>query len=377
MPSKPFNIMYLSSFGSLKGGGQVSLFHLVTNIDRAIFCPYVNLPADGDLADQLRRQGIEVIIQAFPRSFDFKLYGHFSALYNLLKLIEQYKIDLLHTDGPRNTFYAGLAAKIKSIPLIWHVRAFNRDRFDHLLYLLSTRLILVANSLRSRFDWIRNNSKFVTIYNGVSFPESEDQKLSSGVRQAYGIEDKTLLIAVIARIEPLKGQKYLIEACGSLKGELKDFHVILVGDIADSEYLKECKESAAEFGIQNRITFSGYKQDVNQILNEIDIFVLPSLFEAFPRSLIEAMGAGKPVVATDVGGCAEAVEDTVSGFIVPPKNPEALAERVHMLGRDTELRQKVGRAARSRAEEMFSMKQNVKQTELLYREVLKVDALYL
>jgi glycosyltransferase involved in cell wall biosynthesis len=377
MPSKPFNIMYLSSFGSLKGGGQVSLFHLVTNLDRAAFCPYANLPADGDLAEQLRRHGIEVIIQTFPRLFDFKIYRHFSALYNLLKLIGQYKIDLLHSDGPRNTLYAGIAAKIKGIPLIWHVRAFNRDRFDHLLYLLSTRLILVANSLRSRFDWIRNNSKFVTIYNGVSFPESEDQKLSSGVRQAYGIEDKTLLIAVIARIEPLKGQKYLIEACGSLKGELKDFHVILVGDIADSEYLKECKESAAEFGIQNRITFSGYKQDVNQILNEIDIFVLPSLFEAFPRSLIEAMGAGKPVVATDVGGCAEAVEDTVSGFIVPPKNPEALAERVHMLGRDTELRRKVGRAARSRAEEMFSMKQNVKQTELLYREVLKVDALYL
>jgi len=377
MFSKPFNIMYLSSFGSLKGGGQISLFHLVTNIDRAVFCPYVNLPADGDLADQLRRQGIEVIIQTFPRSFDFKIHRHFRALYNLLKLIEQYKIDLLHTDGPRNTFYAGIAAKIKGVPLMWHVRASNRDRFDHLLYLLSTRLILVANSLRSRFDWIGKSSKFVTIYNGITLSEREGRKLSSKVRQAYGIKHKSLLIATIARIEPLKGHKYLIEACGGIKDELGDFHLLLVGDIVDLGYLNECKELARKFGIHDRITFSGHRNNVNQILNEIDIFVLPSLFEAFPRSLIEAMCAGKPVIATDVGGCTEAVEDTVSGFIVPPKNPEALAETVHMLGRDTELRQKVGRAARSRAEEMFSMKQNVKQTELLYREVLKVDALYL
>ena len=348
----------------------MSLFHLVTNLDRAEFCPYVHLPTEDEFAKQLRRQDIEVIIREFPKVFDLRIHRHFKALYELLKLISQYKIDLIHTDGPRNTFYAGLAAKIKNIPLVWHVRASNRDSFDHLLYALSTKVILVANSLRSRFDWIRSSNKFVTIYNGITILQPPTQKPSSELRRTYGIQDGSLLIGVIARIEPLKGQKYLIEACGSLKGELKDFHVILVGDIADSEYLKECKESAAEFGIQDRITFSGYRNNANQILNEIDIFVLPSLFEAFPRSLIEAMGAGKPVVATDVGGCAEAVENAVSGFIVPPKNPQALAERVHMLGRDTELRQKVGRAARSRAQEMFSMKQNVKQTELLYREVL-------
>ena len=159
MPSKPFNIMYLSSFGSLKGGGQVSLFHLVTNIDRAEFRPYVYLPTDGDLARQLRMQDIDVIIQNLPRLSDLKIQRHFKVLYKLIKLIDHHKIDLLHTDGPRNTLYAGIAAKIKGIPLVWHVRASNRDRFDHLLYWFSTRLILVANSLRSRFDWIRNNSK--------------------------------------------------------------------------------------------------------------------------------------------------------------------------------------------------------------------------
>ena len=377
MPSKPFNIMYLSSFGSLKGGGQVSLFHLVTNIDRAEFRPYVYLPTDGDLARQLRMQDIDVIIQNLPRLSDLKIQRHFKVLYKLIKLIDHHKIDLLHTDGPRNTLYAGIAAKIKGIPLVWHVRASNRDRFDHLLYWFSTRLILVANSLRSRFDWIRNNSKFVTIYNGVSFPESEDQKLSSGVRQAYGIEDKALLIVVIARIEPLKGQKYLIEACGRVKCELGDSHILFVGDIIDSEYFSECRELARKFGIQDRITFSGYRNNVNQILNEIDIFVLPSLFEAFPRSLIEAMGAGKPVVATDVGGCAEAVEDTVSGFIVPARSSMALRRKLYMLARDPKLRLKVGKAARVRAEKMFSIKQNVKQTEILYREVLKKDALHL
>jgi len=355
----------------------VSLFHLVTNLDKTTFCPHVNLPSEGGLAKKLRSEGIDVTLLDLPKAMNFRIQENFKALYKLLKLSTEYKIDLIHTDGPRNTFYAGLVARIKGVPLIWHVRAFNRDRFDHLLYRFSTRLILVASSLRSRFDWVRENNKFVTIYNGVRLSEIEDRKPSSAVRQAYGIKHKSLLIAVVARIEPLKGQKYLIEACGRIKWELGDFHLLLVGDIVDSKYLKECEELAIKIGIQDRIIFSGHQNNVTQILDEIDIFVLPSLFEAFPRSLIEAMGAGKPVVTTDVGGCGEAIEDTVSGFIVPAGSSMGLAEKLITLARNPNLRRKVGEAARVRAENMFSIQRNVNQTEQLYREVLGANALRL
>lgn len=370
MPLKTFNILYLSSFGTTGRGGQESLFHLATNLDKRAFCPYVNLPAEGDLAKRLRAQNIKVTILGFPKLFHFRAHRTLKAMYSLCKLVHENSIDLIHTDGPRNTFYGGLVAKIKRVPLVWHVRASNQDRYDGLLYYLSSRLILVANSTRSRFDWVKEDRKFVTIYNGIDVSEFQTKKSVSRIRVEYGISNNTLLITVIARVERLKGQKYLIECCGRLKDIVKHFHALLVGEIADVSYLKECREKAAELGIQDKFTFTGYQNRISQILHETDIFVLPSLFEAFPRSLIEAMGAAKPVVATDVGGCPEAVEDRVSGFIVPAGDPEALADRIHMLAVDKELRSRVGKAARMRAEQMFSIRQNVKQTQRLYREVL-------
>lgn len=370
MPLKPFNILYLSSFGSLRGGGQQSLFYLVTNLNKTSFRPHVILPTEGGLAKKLRGHNIEVTVMEVPKVVNINILQSSIALYKLLTLCTAYKIDIIHTDGPRNTFYAGLAAKIKRVPLVWHVRASNRDRYDRLLYYLSSRLILVANSLRSRFDWVKKGQKFVTIYNGIDVSEFQSKKSITPIRREYGISDKSILIAVIARVERLKGQKYLIEACRRLKAKLKDFHILLAGEIVDLSYLRECKDRAKEFAIQDRIIFAGQQNRVGQILNETDIFVLPSLFEAFPRSLIEAMGAGKPVVVTDVGGCSEAVEDHVSGFIVPAGNSKKLADRILMLGIDNELRLKVGEAARIRAEQMFSIQQNVKETQKLYWEIL-------
>jgi len=370
MSRKPFNILYLSSFGSLRGGGQVGLFHLVTNLDKTGFCPHVNLPTEGSLAKKLCAQGIDVTVLDLPKAINFKIQRNFKALYKLLKLSTEYKIDLIHTDGPRNTFYAGLVAKIKRIPLVWHVRVSHRDRYDRLLYHLSSKIILVANSLRSRFGWVGESHKFVTIYNGIDLSEFKPRRPIPHVRHYYGIRNSSLLICVVARIEHQKGQKYLIEACGKLKGKLQDFHLLLVGEIADSTYLKECKDMAKKLRIQERVTFTGQQDNVSQILGAIDIFVLPSLSEAFPRSVIEAMGARKPVIVTDVGGCSEAVEDRVSGFIVPAKNSEDLVDKITILGIDKELRLKVGKGARVRVEDMFSIQKNVKQIEQAYREMI-------
>jgi glycosyltransferase involved in cell wall biosynthesis len=371
MLSKPFNILYFSSFGSLRGGGQKSLYYLVTNLDRTAFRPHVVIPTEDSLAAKLRAHDIAVIVLGLPKILNINILKHVNALQKLLRLCTEYDIDLIHTDGPRNTFYAGLAAKIKHIPLAWHVRASNRDSYDRLLYYLSTKIILVADTLRSRFDWANKSRKFITVYNAVDLTDFRPGKSSKVVRNQYKISNSGLIITVTGRIEKLKGQKYLIEACGMLKEKLENFYVLLSGEIAELSYMKECEDKAVEFGIQDRIIFTGYRDDVSQILGETDIFVLPSLFEAFPRSVIEAMSSGKPVIVTDVGGCREAVEDDVSGFVVPPGKSEALADRIHMLGTDDKRRLEIGRAARTRAEGMFGIKQNVEKIQQVYMEFLR------
>jgi len=104
-------------------------------------------------------------------------------------------------------------------------------------------------------------------------------------------------------------------------------------------------------------------------LNESDIFVLPSLTEAFPRSVIEAMAVGVPVIVTDVGGCSEAIEENISGFMVPPGNPDILAEKILLLNQNSNLRKNFGRAGQRRVKERFCIQNHVVQIEQLYREI--------
>lgn len=372
MAAKLLNILYLSSFKDDGRGGQKSLLNLISNLDRQAFKAHVVVPAEnGSLEKKLKNRDVGVSVIGFPKVLDRRVILRIKAFWNLFNLVSNYQIDIIHTDGPRNTFYAGIVAKLKSIPLIWHVRASNKDQYDRILTKLSSKVILVADALRSRFNMHGNDPKFVTIHNGVELSKFRPQEHDKYVREKYNIDNNELLISVTARVERLKGQKYLIEACGKLKNKIKDFKILLAGEIVELSYLKECQKIADELGIKERLIFSGPLKNVGQILNATDIFVLPSLFEAFPRSVIEAMGAGKPVIVTNVGGCNEAVEDNSSGFIVSAKDSDALAENILLLAQDIKLRDRIGIAARQRASKMFNIKEIVKQTEKLYYEVLK------
>lgn len=370
--TESINILYFSSFGQTGRGGQESIFYLTSNLNKNFFNPHVIVPTlKGGLASRLQEHGLDVNVIKFPKVFNHQLILKGKSFCKLLNLIERHEVDIIHTDGPRNTFYAGIAAKIKRIPLIWHVRVSNRDRYDRFLYKLSSRIIVVADALRERFYWGDKNNKITTIYNGVDLSKFKARVSSDIIRKRYKIGNEELLICTTARIEPMKGQKYLVEACASLKNKIDDFRILLVGEIVDDTYMRKCQDIAKQAGILNRLIFTGHINDVGQVLNESDIFVLPSLSEAFPRSLLEAMATAKGVIATNVGGNAEAVVDNVSGIIVPPLNSSALAEKIYFLWKHSKLRLKIGIEARIRVLKFFGIHKNVQKIESLYRDILK------
>lgn len=371
MAVKLLNILYLSSFENDSRGGQKSLLNLISKLDRRAFKAHVVVPVDnGSLVEKLRNRDVEGSVIEFPKVLDFRAILKIKAFWKLFNLVKKYQIDIIHTDGPRNTFYAGIIAKLLSIPLIWHVRASNQDRYDRLLYKLSSKIIFVANALRARFKFNDYAKKFITIHNGIDLSKFRLQEQNEFIRKKYNIGKNELLVTVTARIEKLKGQKYLIAACSKLQNKIPPFHILLAGEVTDSSYLKECQDKASEKGIIDRVIFPGQLENVSQVLNATDIFVLPSLFEAFPRSIIEAMAAGKPVVATNVGGCSEAFEDKISGFLVPARDSAALADKILLLAKSRNLREKIGSEARYRVEKMFEIGDKVKQIEKLYYEVL-------
>lgn len=370
MPSEPKNILYFSSFGNLRWGGQKSLFHLVTRLDKHKYRLYVVLPTDEDFADILRQKEVGVVIQNLPPINVFNPFLLLSTIHFLIRLIDDYEIALIHTDGPRNTFYAGVAAKLKHRPLVWHIRSSEKDRYDALLVPLCTRIILVADALRRRFTWTRNDKKFNTIYNGVDLSEfAEQASLCPNIRSEYNMDEDVILIGSFARIDAMKGQNHLIEACAKLRNYFP-FKLIFYGEIYDQDYYHACLKTIEKLGLQEYVIFGGHQKDVISIMKEMHMVVLNSLAEAFPRSIIEAMAAAKPVIVTDVGGSAEAVKEGVSGFVVTPGDREMLADRMIRLGRDRELRRKFGEAARTRVETIFTIEENVRKTERVYQELL-------
>ncbi len=371
VPSEPKNILYFSSFGNLRWGGQKSLFHLVTRLDKQKYRPYVVLPTDEDFAEALRQKNVEIVIQNLPSTNLFNPFLLLSTIRFLFKLINDYEIALIHTDGPRNTLYAGLAAKFKRRPLVWHIRSSEKDRYDALLVPLCTKIILVANALRRRFAWTRNNKKFTTIHNGVDLSEFDNSaSLCPNIRSEYNMGEDAILIGSFARIDAMKGQRHLIEACEKLR-KIFPFKLFLYGEVFDQDYYHACIKTIEKLGLQECVVFGNHKKDIFSIMKEMDLVVLNSpIAEAFSRSVIEAMAAGKPVIVTDVGGSAEAIEEGVSGFVVTPGDTEMLADRMVRLGKDKELREKFGFEARKRVENLFTIEMNVEKTELIYAELL-------
>ena len=392
--SDPKNILFFSSFGNLRWGGQRSLDHLVTRLDRDRYRPVVLLPTDEDLAEALRARGVEVVIHELPPLRLMNPMSCLSSIRNLMRLVATCNISLMHTDGPRNTLYAGLVARRsttttpagsgltgnppsadsvsrrKSIPVVFHVRASKRDRYDRIIYGCATRIILVAGSLRNRFDWAKDNCKFRTIYNGVDLKQFDERASTPPTVETRVLSDNGITIVCAGRVEPGKGQHDLVEACAKLMDAGIVFRLLLAGDTTDRAYLEKCRRRAVELRIDDRVTFAGHIGNIPGLLRSADIFVLPTYGEAFSRAIIEAMAAGKPVVATDVGGAREAIEESVCGFLVRPADPAALGDRILLLARDASIRQRFGAAARKRVEERFTIEQNVREIEKLYTDLL-------
>jgi glycosyltransferase involved in cell wall biosynthesis len=363
-------VLYFSSFADRGRGGQESLFYLVSSLDQRRFSPLVVVPAEGSLSKSLSESGIEVHVLDLAKVGVGSLQRAAESLYRLSSLINKEAVDILHTDGPRNTFYAGLCGRLHRKPVIWHVRANAADPFDRCLCSMSSKLILVADVLRSRFSFCTEPGKLVTIYNGVDTGRFKPTAIPPEAMRPP-VKKEACIIATVGRIEEQKGLLHLLQACGGLKRSGRSFEVRIAGEVTDRSYYDRCFEFCRSEGLLDRVRYLGHLPHVEQLLATADVFVLPSSgAEAFPRVVIEAMASGVPVVVTDAGGSPEAVENGINGFVVPAKVPSVLGEKLTALLQDAALRFEMGQCGRLRAAALFSIEKNHERTVRLYEEVL-------
>jgi glycosyltransferase involved in cell wall biosynthesis len=288
------------------------------------------------------------------------------------RFLKDQKIQIVHTFFESSDLWAGLVTKtISKAKLIWARRDMGilRTRKHQIAYRLMAGMpdavFAVSEQVRGHsieVDRI-DPARVHTIYNGLSL---EDWEIEPRPAKAPG----EFLITTVGNIRRVKGHDVLIRAAATVVQQFPKVCFSIAGDVLEPAYFTELQTLVPDLNLAHHLRFDGGITNLHQHLAAADIFVLPSRSEGFSNAIIEAMAASLPVVATSVGGNAEAVQDGVSGFLVPPEDPDALSAAILQLLSDPSKARTMGAEGRSLVEERFTIEAMMNQTASAYRNLL-------
>jgi glycosyltransferase involved in cell wall biosynthesis len=207
-----------------------------------------------------------------------------------------------------------------------------------------------------------------TIRNGVELSRFAGHMGREDARHALGLPAEVPVVGAVGRLVPVKDHVGLVEATALLG---RDGLRPIVAIAGDGPLRADIETRAAALGVQGQVRLLGHRQDIDTVFTALDVFVLPSRSEGLSNTILEAMAAGLPVVATHVGGADEMVVDGATGLLVPPASPQALAAALRRLLLDPALRTTMGHAGRARVEKDFDLAETVRQYEGLYTDLAR------
>jgi glycosyltransferase involved in cell wall biosynthesis len=299
------------------------------------------------------------------------------ALFEILKIIRKIKPDVLHTHSSKAGFIGRIAGRIAGVKVTVHMPHghvfygyFNSIKARLFVFLekiaaLFTDKILTLTEIE-KADYIREkisvDNRIVTIPCGIDIERYASSSMT--VRGEFGISPDQPVIGWVGRTEPVKGCEHFLRACQLIKKELPEARFLLVGDGA---LMGEMEELADSLEIRGEVTFAGYRTDMPEIMNSIDLLLHTPLNEGLGRVLLEAMTCEKPVVAADVGGIPEIIEHGIQGLLVPAGDHVSMAEETLKVLKDPDLAKKLGSAGREKALN-FSTEEMVQKVHKLYNE---------
>jgi glycosyltransferase involved in cell wall biosynthesis len=359
----------LSQLG--RGGLELQVLELCKGLSKDKFLIYcLPLWPIYDLEEEFVKTGVQIIKIHKKASFDL------SILLRLIKFLKREKIDIVHTWIFTSNTWTRTAAILNNIPvIIASERSVDTwKKFPHKIVdrLLSKKTDLIISNSKAVYEFVISEgisaNKCNIIYNGVDIEKANNNNKSPNIiKDEINIPLDKIIIGIVANFNPQKDYNNFVHAANLILKNRDDVHFLTVGIGPE---LNSILELTINFRINNRFTFLGSRNDIPNVLSVMDIFTLTSTREGFSNAILEAMAVGLPIVATDVGGNAEAVVDGETGFIVPPNDPEELALALIKLIESPKLRKNFGEGGKRRTKLHFDSTTMVETYSKLYLDLI-------
>lgn len=366
---KPLTILHTVETSG-PGGAENVLLKLVSELDPARFRSIVAINDPGWLQDRLRE--LELPFHRIPwrRWYDLKLPRA------LAQLVRAEGVDVIHSHLPDQNFYSCLAARLTGCPMIatYHgpVELTNSQALRHELKLklvksTAAAVTVVCNCVGEMLlDLGFPHSKIERIYNGVDL--SSCKGADGRLRRELGLGPDVPIIGMVANIRPPKGHEFFIRAARLVADRYPQAFFVISGDLHET-LAPPLFDLANSLGLNEHLKFLGFRSDVPNLMAEMDMFVLPSTSEGFPLVVLEAMAAGRPVVATRCGGVEEIIENGLDGVLVPVADSGEIAREICSLLGDRQRAAALGTAARRSVRDKFSVEAMITSYERLYERI--------
>ena len=372
---------------STQGGAQQYVFDLMTNLPQEQFECVLVTGGEGSLVDQVRTEGFKVhTLSTLKR--DIRLFDELRTFFTLIRIIKKEKPDVLHINSSKAGVLGSIVGRLVAVPRIIftsHGWAFNEDRpawqktvlktLHWITILLSHRTIVVSSGLKKQMLWPRTKRKMVVLHLGRTigdFKTKEDARGSLEMKvqntQARLLDyHDDFWLGTIAELHPIKRLNRAIDSVSALIKKVPNLRFII---IHDGQLRTSLEQQVRDLGLQEHVFFTGTIPNAARLLPAFDLFVLPSKSEALGYVLIEAGQARVPVVATNVGGIPDIIEDGVTGTLVAPDDTPALTTALLELITNNQMREAFALAHFEKSM-TFTVEKMVTETVAVYTAVHK------
>ena len=394
----PVRVLYLeASSGGVVGGTLTGLQHLLRGLDRRCYKPIVVLYEKKSLQAELESLGIPVRVidkrrmersnpfrgmQSYQRLHSHKAAGSFirglreleifiretlPAALSLARVIREEKPHLIHLcNSFRSNLDGIVAACLTRTPCVCHVKGFDKHGWLERLFARTVDVgICMTEAVRKHCDSHGVRAKRMMVsYDGLDGEGFRPALESAAVRKKLAIPIEAPLVGIVGNIQGWKGQAVVVEAIREVKAVIPDIRCLIIGGVHrnGTDYAREIHRFVEEQGLEKNVIFTGFRDDVADLVAALDIVIHASVTpEPFGRVILEGMALGKPVIATNIGGVPEFVQHGVTGKLVPPADSKALAEAIMELLGDPVQRQRLGDNGRLEARQRFTVERHVQE----------------